>query len=640
MKKYLFLTATAALALASCSSDNYIGEDPENIDPTKAAAISFDGGTGVITRADKNGAEAATALGNNFIVYGWKTTGSTEQVVFDHYNVNYVTGTDNSTETNVHGWEYVNQSRVVKGTASQKLGGLAADATQEIKYWDFAADKYDFVAFSLGQGVEVTPATDPKTYNYADVVASNTPKGVDKGNLTTNAYQLTGSADELAACYIADKVTVTKAEQTANKSKSVQFKFRSLGSKVRVGLYETIPGWSISSVEFYESASAGSSAAAAKLFTDGTNKLPAGAGTMTVTFPHPTVETPANPDYNKVHATFAATSASTNVAYKDFGSLTLAASADKKEATGNYLGRTSNAASFADASTDNGYDVVLPNESGVTNGLSLKIKFTMVAIDGSGETIVIDGATATVPQEFTQWKPNYAYTYIFKISEKVSGAGGELLYPITLDAIVVDDEAGVQQTITDFNTPSITTYAKGVVNDEYTAGDIYVTVEGTPTLTVGTNANLYTVTIESGAAQGITEESVANAIANGTHYYYQAVTAGSNLTAGNTYYTNIQGGGEFVEPTPAVHTSVAADTYFTKTTDDTNYYVIDANGKKMTVTPANTSLTALTAIPATATPDGNALTINCAKITASASTVYVFEYISGGNKTYKVIKVQ
>ena len=178
------------------------------------------------------------------------------------------------------------------------------------------------------------------------------------------------------------------------------------------------------------------------------------------------------------------------------------------------------------------------------------------------------------------------------------------------------DENGVQETITTVATPSITTYSEGEVvtaDAEYKAGNIiYVVVNnGTSneTLTVGTNANLYTVTLEPStdtgdipaatAAQVISEESVKNALTNGT----------KDNEANPTTWT-----------------------------------IKDANKWKLVVTKANTSLSAVTQIEAEDSPTGNAISVNGAKFTAgTAGTVYVFEFLtslaSDATKTYKVIKV-
>jgi hypothetical protein len=126
------------------------------------------------------------------------------------------------------------------------------------------------------------------------------------------------------------------------------------------------------------------------------------------------------------------------------------------------------------------------------------VNYTLESIDGSKETILVQGATAQVPSIYTTWKPGFAYTYLFKISDKTNGHTGVYdptnpddatvnsdpagLYPITFDAIVVNaEEDATQETITTIASPSITSYQKGskvVNNNEYLAatGDIFVTV--------------------------------------------------------------------------------------------------------------------------------------------------------------------
>ena len=234
---------------------------------------------------------------------------------------------------------------------------------------------------------------------------------------------------------------------------------------------------------------------------------------------------------------------------------------------------------------------VLPNSSGAV--LTLKMDYTLLSRDNSGETIQVTGATATVPADFTKWQPNYVYTYIFKISDNTDGhIGSEVgLYPITLDAIVTDAGNGTQTTITTVTPTSITTYQKGAIANEYTAGNIYVVVgDGTTVLEAGTNAKLYTATVEEGAAQGLD-------------------------ASGNV----------------AITEAMAANA-LTKTPDGSgNYVLTDANGKDLTVIPvapaAADKLVGSTAIPAADAPGGKELSVNCAHFAAADNTVYVFEYI-------------
>lgn len=128
MKKYIFLAASA-LALASCSSDDFVGTEGGNVENGANKAINFGGGTGKITRASE-GEAAATLLGSHFVVFGDKTTGSTTHTVYDHYDVKWI-GKNVATQSNQNGWEYV-------GLTPNKNSSLA-DATQTIKYWDYSA---------------------------------------------------------------------------------------------------------------------------------------------------------------------------------------------------------------------------------------------------------------------------------------------------------------------------------------------------------------------------------------------------------------------------------------------------------------------------------------------------------------------
>lgn len=580
MKKNVFFAAVALVALAGCTNDERIGGEVISPDNPQAeqGAIVFSSGAYAITRAEYSGDEAATRLGNNFVVEGVKSNGtpSNDNPVFDHYNVNYVTNTANTTTSNTHNWEYV----------AQVKHSHASIAAQSIKYWDYAVSQYDFIAYSNGTATAVYTDGD---YNRNTNVEYTK---ITPATLTTSAYTIKGKASELAKTYIADLVTAYRdatAPATSDYQKTVTLKFRSLAAKVRIALYETVPGYSVKDVVFYTNTSTAAADDKAHLYTTGSDVFNE-EGTYTVYYPTVGSTNKSKTDYNKAHLSFAAETSGT-ATVKDFGALDLTSTgADKEtaEAAGKvYLGRASNEATFAGTNTTenpNYYTVVIPNETGAT--LNLKVNYTLVSTDGSGETINVTGATAQVPAIYASWKSGYAYTYLFKISQNTNGvtnpdAGPAGLYPITFDAVVTETEDGVQETITTVAEPSITTYAKGTMvtaKDEYlTNANIYVTVKGTPeTLTVGTNANLYTVTLEEGAAQTINEASVANAIKNG----------------GST----------------------------------SPYTVTDANGKKMVITNA-TGLTAVTEIAAVDAPDGNAITVNGAKFTPTTAGIYVFEYI-------------
>ncbi len=513
MKKYFYL-ATALVALASCSSDEFVGDGGNtalNGAEGNSNAIVFKSAANTTTRADHVGADAAGLLNKHFTVGGFKGAGPSvisttvaTGTVFDNYLVNWKENTAATTASNTSDWDYVGIAAVAPSTL--------AGNTQSIKYWDYSAAQYDFIAYSTGTA---TPVTSTPSSGQVQVTA------ITPGTANSSAYTLTGAAADLANCYIADMVTVFKG--SGDYGKEVQLKFRSLASKVRVALYETVPGYSIKDVRFYQDASTAigtdiSSNTSATLFTTGSSTKDNfyTSGTYTVMFPHIGSGNTSNSDYNKAHVSLSGAGTSTT---KAFGALQLVGK-DKYEAEAtNYIGRTSATASYA-GTTSPYYEIVMPNEEGTV--LELRVDYTLLSIDGSGEEIKVHGATAFVPAIYAQWKPNYAYTYIFKISDNTNGWTSTVtsdpagLYPVTFDAVVSETTEHTQSTITTVATPSITTYQKGhdVTKDEYlaSAGDIYVQVmqDGALKADLDTKGKLYVVTARAGKT--VTEADVMDAL--------------------------------------------------------------------------------------------------------------------------------
>lgn len=594
MNKYFmnkfFIAAASTLALASCSSDDFLGEIQGNEQNGATSAINFGGDTGKITRATSTGNAAADLLENNFVVVGFKGSktdeANNETYAFDHYNVNFKNGSAFSTESNRAGWEYVNQDMKVKGTEPAASLAQSGATQQTIKYWDHSCKSYDFIAFSMGKGA---------ASKYA------TPTHVDKAHLATAAYTLSGNVNTLSECYISDMKTVT--EPNYNKT-SVSMSFRHLASKVRMALFEIVPGYVISDVKFYTDATSTT--------TDNTEGTLIGkfnnSGTLTVFFPTTGTKHAAEKDYNKAHVRFtkSTTAGETGVLdSKKFGAVNYNNQAEGTISAGTtYLSQNAADPSYCGA----GYQNVLPSE-GAASAITLRIDYKLTSVDGSKETINVKGATATVPAQYTEWKSGYAYTYIFKISQDTNGSTGGTstgLTAISFDAVVVDDEAnGLQETITTVSDNSFTTYGykdnKVTTNgNEYVNGtDIYATVyvpaAGETAAKTVAPQKLYTVTLESGATQTINEASVANALEKGT-----------NDTAKKTWT------------------------------------VTDYAGKKMVVTEtADGFATTVTEVPA---GPGYTLKVNALKwkgvVTDPATeTYYAVEYVNGTKKSYKIVKV-
>lgn len=525
MKRKLLYLTTIILTLAGCASEDYVGNRELHEANENGRPVSFNLVAAPQTRA-VGGEDAADLLGDKFVVYARKifptASAADPQLVFNNYLVQYAANSINTTTSNSAGWEYVGYYNLPGGiTGHTGIPAAIPDPIpttgryeQSIKYWDFAAEQYDFLAYSLGEGTGSTPTyADASGMDYDDDDA-------EPDTYTGYKYTLTGSAAQLQACYISN----LEKKSPNTSSTEVQLKFRKLETKVRIALYETIPGYSVKDVKFYQSAS-GSSGNTAYLYGS-SNFVYGDGGTLTVTFADDAAGTP------KLKLTGTASSA-----FLSFGDITSStwtgkASSEYREASGSYIGRSSSNSTISD------YQSVLPNPDNAVN-LNLKVDYTLVSRDGYGEEIKVEGVTATVPAAYAQWQPNYSYTYIFKITDTN-------LYPITLDAVVTQNPDGKQETITTVTEPSITTF--GVVDGKYSVGkseyeygaDIYATImKANSVVTPDANVKVYTVAYKSGAtadqiaAYPITEGSVADVIGK-TGTVIEATEYTTNVTSVTT----------------------------------------------------------------------------------------------------------
>lgn len=453
MKKYLIFAASA-LALASCSSDDFLGENPGNVQ-NATTAINFGGDAGKITRATSNEGDDHVKLDNQFKVYGVKKTNEKFVTVFKDYSVLY---NENLTTSNTNKWEYVEKN------------------SQTIKYWDYSATEYHFVAGS--------PIS---AFNY-NIDINNKIISAKISGLAGHIYaNESGTALEANPVYVAEPKIVKKEEY----KNTVQFNFIRQQSMVRVGLYETIPGYKITDIKFYA------------YDTDGT--------TLKVSDGNNVILTSAKKDYfvggsdvkGTINYDWTKANPSYTYTYDDTG---------RTKSQNWYAGKLCTTKPLATKLTDEvadlygtdkdmsdaGYFTVLPTPSETDpQPILIKCDYTLTSDDYSGEVINVTGATAAIPAAFSKWEANTRYTYLFKISQDTNGNTGDPdkvgLYPITFDAVVTEATDKTQGTTTTVATPSITTYQEGSVTDkgiEYKPGkEIKVTVtnaDGTEqTLTAG-----------------------------------------------------------------------------------------------------------------------------------------------------------
>lgn len=590
MKKYFIYSAALLALVSSCQSDDFLGNTPGNVQTSgNETAINFAGETGKITRANQKEETAAKTLGYHFVVFGDKTTDQGTKTVYDHYDVKWIGKDDaNKTQSNQKGWEYV-------GFTPNKNSKLDSDAKQTIKYWDYSAKEYNFAAFSLGK---LTSTTENNPYenqvaNNETSIASGKVK-ISQIKANASEYTIEGSATDIAELYISDRVTAKPSGTTSpniNYQAAVQFNFRALKSQVRMGIFEIVPGYSVKDVKFYSSTNTASTTPG--LFAT-TTSIPAGDGTATVTFGKSTTDG----SYNKAKIEWTAQN-NNNKQDITFKNLILKGVDSKEDAgtTDQYIGRTANNASTTD------YETVIP--SAKIGALTLKVDYTLVSTDGSGETINVTGATATVPSEYTQWQPNYSYTYIFKISDKTNGTTGKPdeagLYPIVFDAVVTETETGKQETITTVETRSITTYAKGAINnDEYKTGN-----------------NIYV--------------SVSDARGNSEELYKKNTPTEENQNVSYNYYAKLYKLSGTTESITEAEAKAILDNNNT------------LGGKTLTEVTKNTAgdfdTRFVSQIAAKDAVDGVAVTGNFFMFMPEAAT-YVFVYDNGNIKSYKVITVK
>ena len=467
-KNYLFVMALAAMV--SCSSDEFVGDNSSpNTGANGEKAISFGSSAAKVTRATSNTGTVSQMLDGQFKVYGTKNVKNGNDDAYSKVFPDYVAWSSTSVTTSnpdgagdaTKGWEYVGASGQTYGTTPTN-GTLASDQT--IKYWDYSADNYHFVAGSPVANF---------TYNITnDDIVSATVTGLG-GHISANPSDGEGTALSTNPVYIAKPVNVT----STNYNKPVTFEFVRQQSRVRVGVFETIPGYKITNIKFY----------------------PYGTGAWATTPSENIVLSSATENYF-----VGASSASATVTYDWSGALpsysfaytsgTTSAQnwyAGKLNATNWVMATTSTEGTIAtfygsdkDMENTTGYFTVIPTPTGTTAApLLIKCDYTLEPVnnttEGSNETINVKGATAAIPAAFSKWAPNTSYTYLFKISDNTNGYTGstsqpEGLFPITFDAVAVAEASSAEEGyITTVSTPSITTYQVGSVTAtgiQYKAG--------------------------------------------------------------------------------------------------------------------------------------------------------------------------
>lgn len=538
--------ALAMIALAGCSEDAYFGQKPSDpvMKPSDFASISFGAGSDKMTRAT-SGLETVTGT---FKVYGTKGTGNAQ--VFNNYAV-WHAQQSGQTLTDSYYWDYVGASGSSQTPyTGDESGTLTAqtpivlDRTQSEKFWDYEQDYYRFWAIA---------PWDSNVKFYTDNGSGEAESAVNTDGIVTKAVLSnvgghlnanTGSANSYTTYYVANPLKIAKT----GYDQKVNFTFGRVESKVRVGIYETVPGYEISDITFYQTRISNTGKILKVDGTDAAGNVVTGrknivlnrtdmafvgnatagtAGTATVTYDNTNLTYSVSYDASSISSQkFFEAGFMTGVPATGSTAATLWGADGDMDATSHYftvLPTPTEKGNYGAPYADNAKPIYICCD------------FTLKSNDGNSvEEIHVKGATAVIPATYTTWKPNHAYTYLFKISRNSNGTTGKWdptgpvdpedpsnpdpevpntdptdpsntnpddptpgptdptdpgydpdkdpsispagLFTITFDAVVEDVvDAALEGTTTTFTTPSITTYQNGKdVTDEgiiYKAGE-------------------------------------------------------------------------------------------------------------------------------------------------------------------------
>ena len=461
MKKLAFL-AVAAVALASCSSDDLVDRSAAE----NEAPIAFSVEKKNITRATN--LEDLKHYNFGVWAYKYKSGATTGALVMDNYLVGYSDGSakgyDKSkattwagdagtTENHLSPWFYESLGKTEYSTTNSKLyqttqtAYMSKNEKQILRYWDLAYATTNFYAYAP-YDAEVTFNESTKTMTFG---ATNTIRdGYD--NPLNRAYE---NYDRSLSEYMYAGVQATNSEK-----KDVIVPFKHMGAQVNIRFYEDILNYRVEIIdltgddaELADGVTAGSDmtkgiqATPAEKKDDGTYESSKYFTTngATVTF-----TTDATPTFK--YTTEGSTTTQDNLMF-----LVPTTNLDETTITGHKLiPEASTAQTYAESPTVY-YAVAQPTES--KTGFTFHISYRIIAEDNN-EVITVHNATVFVPAKddsgnnIAAWQPNNKYTYTFKITKNSTGTTDpetpinpidpttsirKGLYPIVFDGATVED---------------------------------------------------------------------------------------------------------------------------------------------------------------------------------------------------------
>lgn len=351
-------------ALASCSSDDEVGKNEEQ---HPIVFSSFTGEQEMVTRAE-------TTLGHDFVVYGYKNVNGNEQTVFNGYTVKYLEGSANTSADNTHNYYYV-------------------EGEQSIKYWDFGATDYHF----WGMWQEKDNETNKASFSG------------DKHNVLTipNVPLRTGEPDP-----VDDVLFSSLVERRPVTANVVKLNFNHPYAKVRIQFYTTEPietdkdNIDITNITFAPDPSA-TSTLVNKVYGNGTVKVEYPLTSSCSGNAHETVSVDDLSD-ERDNLPFLDVKLTQEYGTSSNNAVTAPINDSKGLKLDNMPGAPLKAKQRKAGEVAEKKYFYYPLPMGEKNPAFILKAY----VNGDPEQ-----KTAVVPAEFMQWKPNYQYTYIFKITE-------------------------------------------------------------------------------------------------------------------------------------------------------------------------------------------------------------------------------
>ncbi len=400
MKKTVFLAA-AAVALASCSSDELVNNSAVN-----EAPIAFNVGQKNITR----GTNFEKVGRYNFGVWAYKTDGTTPQNVMSHYLVGYANGSvgyeKSGVSTGTWFYEGLGKDEYSSSKTGLEASSSSVNSKQYLRYWDHSYANTIFYAYA--------------PYNSAvksnEIYKIEVPSSVNTG----------GTATENEFVYARTNV----AKLSYDSPVSLQFKH--LGAKVNLKFYEDITGYKVQLIDV-------------KGKDSGIQLTPA------------SYDKDASPKYDHADLYTAYDAIIDFSSDTDDPSVAVKAGTTPSTSHDNITfavptGNLTTTSTDAVLSGTTYYAIAQPSES--NTGFTLHVSFKLIA-DDNDEEIIVHDARVFVPATKVRWASNKAYTYTFRITTDAKGTTDptdkdidptkpdvpdtNALHPIVFDNITIEE---------------------------------------------------------------------------------------------------------------------------------------------------------------------------------------------------------